>query len=90
MANLIIYGIFISALTAFSFGYDKRQARRGGWRIRERTLLMLVIFGGAPGAFAARHTFRHKTRKQPFVTQLWLITGLQLALFAALLWLGEP
>jgi uncharacterized membrane protein YsdA (DUF1294 family) len=40
---------------------------------RAPTLLALALFGGSPGALWARRRFRHKTRKQPFATQLDLI-----------------
>lgn len=35
------------------------------------------MIGGTPGAFLARHWFRHKTRKQPFSTLLILIAVIQ-------------
>ena len=66
--------MLLANLTAFMlFGFDKRRAVRGIARIRERTLLLWALAGGTPGAFAARHLFRHKTRKQPFSRWLWLI-----------------
>lgn len=69
----------MNLLAFLAFGWDKRQARLGGWRVKESTLLMLALAGGSPGAFAARAAFRHKTRKQPFVAQLWLVVALQVA-----------
>jgi len=74
-------------LAAFAgFGWDKRQARLGGWRVRESTLLLMALAGGTPGAFAGRAHFRHKTKKQPFVTQLRLVACLQIAGAAAAGW----
>ena len=46
-------------------------------RIPEKTLLRLAILGGTSGAMAAQQLLRHKTRKEPFRTQLWLIAGIQ-------------
>ena len=54
----------------------------GGRRISEGSLLLLALLGGTPGAFAARHMFRHKTRKQPFATILWLIALIQIGVLA--------
>ncbi|WDA42857.1 DUF1294 domain-containing protein [Erythrobacter sp. BLCC-B19] len=62
-----------------AFGIDKARAEAGAWRISEGTLLRLAFFGGTPGAYAGRALFRHKTRKQPFCSQLHTIAALQLA-----------
>ena len=63
----------INLMTVLAFAHDKARAASGGWRVRESTLLALALFGGSPGALWARRRFRHKTRKQPFATQLDLI-----------------
>lgn len=75
-------------LVAFStFGLDKRLAEAGDRRIPERTLLTLAFWGGTPGAYAGRHVFRHKTRKQPFSDQLFTIAVLQvMAIGGAATW----
>ncbi len=75
----------INAWTFYRFRQDKQRAARGDWRVSESELLSLAFLGGTPAAFAARHLLRHKTRKQPFSTQLWLIT---LAQAAGLTWLA--
>ena len=60
----------INALTVLAFWTDKRIARHGGRRVSESNLLTLALLGGSPGALFARQRFRHKTRKQPFSSQL--------------------
>jgi uncharacterized membrane protein YsdA (DUF1294 family) len=72
------YLLAINALTFAAFVHDKRAARRGEWRVAERTLLLFALIGGTPGAYAARHFVRHKTRKQPFMGRLHLILALQI------------
>lgn len=67
-------------LAAFAaMGIDKRRARRGAWRIRERTLFLLALFGGSVGAIAGMWLFRHKTRHWYFVVGMPAILILQIA-----------
>jgi len=79
--------LMVNAATAWAFFHDKRAAIRGEWRMRESTLLQLALIGGSPAAIWARARLRHKTRKQPFATQLDLIAMVHagLALGAATL-----
>ncbi len=41
--------------------WDKRQAGKGGWRVKENTLLGIACVGGSIGVFAGMRLFRHKT-----------------------------
>ncbi len=84
-ANITTALIAVNFFAFAAFGIDKAKAERGGWRIRESTLLWLAFMGGTPGAYAGRHLFRHKTRKQPFSGQLLAIALLQVA---AIGWIG--
>jgi uncharacterized membrane protein YsdA (DUF1294 family) len=52
----------ISTVTFTLYGSDKARARRGAWRIPERTLLLFSFFGGAIGGLFGMALFRHKTR----------------------------
>ena len=72
----------INGWTLIEFWRDKRRAERKLRRIPEARLLGLTLCGGTPAAFAARRLLRHKTRKQPFTTRLWLIAAAQLAALA--------
>jgi uncharacterized membrane protein YsdA (DUF1294 family) len=65
-------------------GLDKGRARRGGGRIRERTLLLAALAGGSPGLALGMLLFRHKTRKARFVLAL---LGIGAAQLGALWWL---
>ncbi len=67
------------------YWWDKEAARRGGWRIRESTLLLLALVGGSAGAISAQRLLRHKTRKEPFRSILLSIVILQSGIFASLL-----
>ena len=83
-ANIATALIAMNFFAFAAFGVDKSLAETGAWRISERTLLQLALFGGTPGAYAGRALFRHKRRKQPFSDQLHAIAGLQLVAAAAL------
>jgi uncharacterized membrane protein YsdA (DUF1294 family) len=73
---LIAAVLALNGWTFAAFGIDKNLARAGRRRISESSLLGLALIGGTPGAYAGRAVFRHKTRKQPFSSQLF-----QIALF---------
>ena len=76
-ANLTLAILALNLLTFVLFGIDKAKARAGAWRVAETTLLMLAFFGGTLGAYAGRAVFRHKTRKQPFISNLFAIAVMQ-------------
>ncbi|MGL4238690.1 DUF1294 domain-containing protein [Tabrizicola sp.] len=79
----------MSLIAYAAFAHDKAQARSGGWRVPEQTLLWLAIFGGWPGAKIAQRRHRHKTRKEPFRTLLNAVGVLQGGLLAMLLFMPE-
>ena len=83
-ANIATYVAVINFVAFAAFGIDKLAARRGAWRISEARLLGFAFFGGSPGAYAGRSLFRHKTRKQPFSSELHGIAALQLVALGAL------
>ena len=83
--NLATALIALNLLTFVLFGIDKAKARTGAWRVAESTLLMLAFLGGTLGAYAGRAVFRHKTRKQPFNSNLFAVAVLQVAGLGGLL-----
>lgn len=52
----------LSLLAFILYGADKHKAKRGLWRIPEKTLLLTSFLGGALGGLAAMQIFRHKTK----------------------------
>ncbi|MDG6079222.1 DUF1294 domain-containing protein [Erythrobacter litoralis] len=92
MPTLELLAYYLTAINfaAFAaFGIDKARAegagpRRGKRRTSESDLLTLALVGGTLGAYSGRAVFRHKTRKQPFSTQLHVIAIFQAASLAGL------
>ena len=80
--ELLFYLAAINAVTFFAYGIDKLRAKRGAWRISEKTLFLLPILGGSVGAIAGMKVFHHKTKHWYFKYGLPLILILQLALVA--------
>ncbi|MGD9127555.1 MAG: DUF1294 domain-containing protein [Planctomycetia bacterium] len=58
--------VTLGVITFLCYGLDKYQARRDGLRISEKTLHILALCGGTPGAALGQIVFRHKTRKRSF------------------------
>ena len=73
----LIWMLVINAGTFVTWAHDKAQAIAGGWRVRETDLLGMSALGGWPAALVATRYYRHKTRKQPFATLLWLIATME-------------
>jgi len=71
--------------TFIAYGVDKAQARRGGWRMPETWLHILVMIGGFPGGWLGMFTFRHKTRKLLFKVILFAATLVHAVLAAVYL-----
>lgn len=68
---------FLNLAAFAAMGVDKRRARRDAWRVRERTLFLLALFGGSVGAIAGMRLFHHKTRHWYFVVGMPAILILQ-------------
>ena len=84
-ANIAAALIAINFIAFAAFGLDKAKARRGQYRIAESTLLLFAFIGGTLGAYAGRSLFRHKTRKQPFNSNLFSIAVLQMLALGGLI-----
>jgi uncharacterized membrane protein YsdA (DUF1294 family) len=80
---ILLVQLVLSLVTLAAYGFDKRRAKRGGRRIPERTLHLLELAGGWPGALAGQRLFRHKSRKLSFRVVLWGIVALHLAAWGA-------
>ena len=83
---LLVWLAVINLLTFIVYGADKRRARKGKWRVPEKTLFLLPLLGGSVGALLGMKVFRHKTKHWYFVWGIPIILLAQTAL-AVWLWL---
>ena len=68
MMLLILWAVWLAVnlITFILYGVDKRRAKRGAWRIPEKTLLTGTWLLGGVGAWLAMRIFRHKTKHIAF------------------------
>jgi uncharacterized membrane protein YsdA (DUF1294 family) len=84
---LVAGAYLVTSLSCFvAYAIDKSAARNGGWRTPERTLLLLGLVGGWPGAVLAQQWLRHKTSKRSFQQMFWVTV---VANVAGFLWLSS-
>lgn len=62
----LVYLIVINVFGFLIMGIDKWKAKRGSWRIPEKTLFTVTLIGGGFGTIAGMYVFRHKTKKLYF------------------------
>lgn len=56
----------MSLVTFIFYAVDKSAARKNRQRVSEKTLHLLALFGGWPGAWLAQNKLRHKSSKTKF------------------------
>jgi len=84
LSLILAWLVAVNVATAAAYAYDKSAARRGGRRVRERTLWILCLAGGVGGAWLVFFGMRHKTRHRSF----WIVQGVAtVAWVGLLLWL---
>ena len=76
-----VYGVM--SITCFAvYAIDKRAARAKAWRTPEKTLWLLGLLCGWPGALLAQQWLRHKTAKRSFQVVFWITVAVNMAGFA--------
>ncbi|MBQ9658859.1 MAG: DUF1294 domain-containing protein [Clostridia bacterium] len=78
--NILIYFIIINCIGFLSMLIDKQKAKKGAWRIPEKTLFIIAILGGSIGSIFGMYSFRHKTKKLKFSVGIPVIIVLQIML----------
>ena len=65
-SKLALVFLVWNVIVFFLYGTDKLKAKKGAWRISEKTLLLCAFLLGGVGAFAGMKVFRHKTQHTSF------------------------
>ena len=76
---LLAYGTYLILLSLVAFiAYydDKRKAKMGAYRTKEKTLLLLSFLGGAFGGLPAMLVFRHKTNGEHWYFMVTNLLGI--------------
>ena len=83
--GLIIYLIVMNIIGIAVMGADKSKAKKGVWRIPEKTLFFVSMIGGSIGTWAGMYLFRHKTKHWYFVIGMPLILIIQIIVVTAVI-----
>lgn len=78
---ILIYLLIINFIGFCAMFLDKQKAKRGKWRIPEKTLFLFAFLGGSLGTTLGMRMFRHKTKHWYFKFGMPLILITQIGLF---------
>ena len=79
--------LVMSLVTLGFYAWDKRQARKHGWRVPEKRLHIFSLLGGWPGALLGQRWLRHKSVKTRFRIIFWLTLLIHVAVCASITYL---
>ena len=85
---IFIYYFVLSLLCAAMHLWDKRQAIRNRWRVKEKTLHSFELLGGWPGAILITRAINHKVSKPKYMWTLYTIAAFHLISWTALMWIA--
>lgn len=80
-----LYFISMNVAGWLLMGIDKQKARKGAWRISEKTLFTCAFLGGSVGTTLGIWTFRHKTKHWQFKYGMPMILLMQMLLISFIL-----
>lgn len=72
--------LIMSLITFCAYALDKYKAKQRTWRTSEKTLHILELCCGWPGALAAQLLLRHKSHKVSFRVAFWMMVALNVAI----------
>ncbi len=68
----------MSLITLALYADDKSRAKKGRWRVQEKTLHLCEFMGGWLGAFVAQRQLHHKSSKASYQAEFWMIVIIHL------------
>jgi uncharacterized membrane protein YsdA (DUF1294 family) len=77
---VLTYLLIINLVGLLIILIDKQRAIHKEWRIPEKTLIGISIFGGSIGMLVGMSTFRHKTKHKKFTIGIPFILLMQIGL----------
>ncbi|MEK4426566.1 DUF1294 domain-containing protein [Solibacillus sp. FSL K6-1523] len=80
----LAYVSIVSLILCIYMYSDKERAKNKEWRISEKTLITLAIFGGAIGGVLGMYLFRHKTNHNKFAFGFPLLAAVHVFLLVQL------
>ncbi len=83
MKFFLVFYALMTIVTFVLYGVDKAKAKKGKWRIPEKTLLLFAACFGGLGAFLGMKIFRHKTKHTSFKIIVPVSMIIQFILIAA-------
>lgn len=78
MIPIVAFYAVVSAIAYITYAIDKKAAIKNRRRVSEKTLHLLGVMGGWPGALLAQQRLRHKTQKTAFQVTFWLTVAVNL------------
>lgn len=93
--ELALY-LVMSIVTYLAYARDKKISRQNVTRLKqtqrvpERTLHLMELFFGWPGALLAQRTLHHKNAKRPYQLVFWAIVALHVVLWIVFAIWGVP
>lgn len=79
------YIILISLVSVIVTIKDKSCAKKGKWRVPEKTLFILSALGGSVAMYITMKAIRHKTQHKRFMIGIPLIMAAQAAIIVLLI-----
>lgn len=73
--------VLMNAVGFFIMGADKRRAKKNLYRIEEKTLWLVAIFGGALGTTFGMNFYRHKTKHVQFKYGLPVLSFIETVIY---------